>query len=93
MRVFATAIAVSLLFCACHKTTAPTPPPPKSVHEVQADDQYAQELNEIKKNIKGEVRIKLKRDGKGESYSWEITGKDPREILKANDVLAKKLGN
>ena len=89
MRVFATAIAVSLLFCACQKTPTPTPPPPKSVQGAQTDDQYAQELNEIKKNIKGEVRIKLKRDGKGESYSWEITGKDPREILKANDVLAK----
>ncbi len=80
-------------FSSARARKRPTPPPPKSVHEVQADDQYAQELNEIKKNIKGEIRIKLKRDGKGESYSWEITGKDPREILKANDVLAKKLGN
>jgi outer membrane biogenesis lipoprotein LolB len=91
MRVFATAIVLALLCCACQK--APAPLPPKTAQDVQKDDRYAQELEEIKKNIKGDLRIKLKRDGKGESYSWEITGKDPREILKANDVLARKLIN
>ena len=56
------------------------------------DEQYKKELDEIKKNIKGDLKIKLKRDGKGDFYSWEISGKDAAEVLKANDVLAKKLG-
>jgi outer membrane biogenesis lipoprotein LolB len=90
MRVFATAMVFCLLCCACQK--APAPPPANTAREVQQDDQYRRELDEIRKNIKGDLRIKLKRDGKGESYSWEITGKDPHEVLKANDVLARKLG-
>lgn len=54
-----------------------------------ADTYYTKELDEIKKSLKGEIRIKLKKDGKG--YSWEITGKDAQEILKANELLRKKL--
>jgi hypothetical protein len=49
-------------------------------------------MDEIRKSIKGEVHIKLKKDGKNESYSWEISGMVANEILKANDLLAKKLG-
>jgi hypothetical protein len=55
------------------------------------DDQYRKELEEIRKNIRGEVKIKLKRDGKGDVYSWEISGKDPSEVLRANEILSKKL--
>lgn len=56
-----------------------------------AEEQYRKELDEIKKGIKGDVKIKLKRDGKG-NYTWEVTGKDPQEVLKANEALRKKLG-
>lgn len=90
MRLFITAIILACLFLSCQRT--PASPPVKPTQETQKDDQYRQELDEVRKNIKGELKIKLKRDGKGEFYSWEITGKDPHEILKANDVLAKKLG-
>lgn len=55
-----------------------------------AESQYKEELEDIKKNLKGEVKIKLKRDGKG-SYTWEIAGKDAQEILKVNETLRKKL--
>jgi len=83
-------IALLLLCCACQK--APESPPAKSAQEVQKDEQYRQDIDEIRKNIKGDLRIKLKKDGKGGFYSWEISGKDAHEILKANEVLTKKLG-
>jgi hypothetical protein len=53
--------------------------------------QYQKELDEIKESIKSETKIKVKKDTKG--YSWEITGKDPQQILKANDALRKRLGD
>lgn len=56
------------------------------------DTRYKNELEEIKKNLKGDIRIKLKKDSKG-GYSWEITGKDAGEVLKANDTLRKKLSD
>ena len=58
-----------------------------STREVQNKN----ELDEIRKSIKGETKIKVKKDAKG--YSWEITGKDAQEVLKANDTLRKKLGD
>jgi predicted secreted protein len=54
--------------------------------------QYQKELDEIKKSLKGDVKIKLKKDGKG-GYSWEITGKDAQEVLKTNEALRKKLND
>jgi hypothetical protein len=59
--------------------------------EINAEAQYKNELDEIRKSIKGETKIKIKKDAKG--YSWEITGKDPQEVLKANDALRKRLGD
>jgi len=53
--------------------------------------QYQKELEEIKESIKSETKIKVKKDAKG--YSWEITGKDPQQILKANDALKRRLGD
>jgi hypothetical protein len=38
------------------------------------------------------VKFKWKKDVKG-GYVWEIAGKDPQEIIKANDALRKKLDN
>jgi hypothetical protein len=63
----------------------------KTGSDINAEAQYKNELDEIRKNIKGETKIKVKKDAKG--YSWEITGKDPQEVLKANDALRKRLGD
>jgi len=52
--------------------------------------QYRKEMDEVKKNLKGDIKIKLKKEGKG-AYSWEITGKDAQEVLKTNETLKKKL--
>jgi hypothetical protein len=79
-----------LLLLGCSKP--PETVLPKPVAEPQKEDQYRRELDEIRKTIKGEVKIKLKKDGKGDFYSWEISGKDAGEVLKANDTLVKKLG-
>jgi hypothetical protein len=58
---------------------------------INTETQYKNELDEIRKSIKGETKIKVKKDAKG--YSWEITGKDAQEVLKANDTLRKRLGD
>lgn len=88
MKLFAIVLAVSLL-PACAKP--PEKAVPKSVNEQQKEDQYKKELDEVRKNLKGEVKIKLKWDGKGDFYTWEITGKDAAEVLKANDAISKRL--
>lgn len=90
MKPFAIALGL-LLLLGCSKP--PEISPSKPSVDAQRDEQYKKELDEIRKTIKGEVKIKLKRDGKGDYYSWEISGKDANEILKANDTLTKKLGN
>lgn len=82
---------VVLLFAGCQR-----PPEVVSVaapQEAQKEEQqYKKEMEELRKGMKGDLKIKLKRDGKAESYSWEITGKDANEVLRANDVLVRKLG-
>ena len=60
--------------------------------EVVRDVQYRRELEEIRKSLKGDIKIKLRKDGKG-AYSWEIAGKDPQEIIRANDVLRKRISD
>jgi hypothetical protein len=57
-----------------------------------SETQYQKEMDEIKKSLKGDLKIKVKRDAKS-GYSWEITGKDPQEILKANETLRRKLSD
>lgn len=64
--------------------------PPKELPAVTSE-QYKKELEDIKRGIRTETKIKLKKDGKG-NYSWEIQGKDTQEVLKVNDTLKKKLG-
>lgn len=54
-------------------------------------EQYKKELEDIKKGIRTETKVKLKKDAKG-SYSWEIQGKDVGEVLRVNDMLNKRLG-
>lgn len=60
--------------------------------EKGVDAQHQKELDEIKRSLKGDVKIKLKKEGKG-GYSWEITGKDAQEVLKTNEALRKKLSD
>jgi len=88
MRFVAIAVIV-LLILGCSK--GPETAPPKASAGTTNDEQYRREMDEVRKNIKEEVRVKLKRDGKSESYSWEISGKDANEVLRANDTLNKKL--
>ncbi len=90
MRLFAI-VLLCLLFCACSRP--PEAAPVKTGQEARGDEQYRKELEEVRKDIKGDLKIKLKRDGKGDFYSWEISGKDAAEVLKANNVLVKKLGS
>jgi hypothetical protein len=78
-----------LFFSSC--SSPPDVTPVNASEETRKDDQYRKELEEIRKNIRGEVKIRLKRDGKGDFYSWEISGKDANEVLKANEILRKKL--
>jgi hypothetical protein len=65
--------------------------PVSASEETRKNDQYRKELDEIRKNIRGDVKIKLKRDGKGDFYTWEVSGKDANEVLRANEILSKKL--
>jgi len=77
------------LLISCSKGTDATLK--QSVSDVKSNEiQYKKEMDEFKKTLKGEVKIKLKKDGKG-SYGWEIAGKDVHEVLKTNDILRKKL--
>jgi len=89
MRIFAT-IAILLLLVGCTGSTDVTPA--KKVDDAQKDATYQKEMDEVRKSIKSEVKIKLKKDGKG-TYSWEIQGKDPQEVLRVNEALRKKLGD
>ncbi len=88
MRFFAMIVVLCLVF-GCSRV--PESAPAKNAQEARQEEQYRKELDEVRKTIKGDVKIKLKKDAKGD-YSWEVTGKDANEVLKANDALAKKLG-
>ena len=89
-------MVIVVLLAGCTGPTDVTPA--KKVDETQKDARYPKdaayqkEMDELRKSIKSEVKIKLKKDGKG-SYSWEIQGKDPQEVLKVNEALRKKLGD
>jgi hypothetical protein len=86
-------ICLCLFFLlSCNKAAEVTTPKQKPVEEQTGDVNYKKEMDEIRKNLKSEVKIKLKKDVKG-GYGWEIAGKDAQEVLKANDALRKKLSN
>ena len=89
MRFFAILSIVFMLFGACSGSTDVTPA--RKAEEVSKEAAYQKEMDELRKAIKSDVKIKLKKDGKG-AYSWEIQGKDAQEVLKANETLKKKLG-
>ncbi|HNQ45666.1 MAG TPA: hypothetical protein PK125_01890 [Syntrophorhabdus sp.] len=90
MRFFTIFVIVLMLISCIKGMDAPSQ---KKVSEAQGmDGQYQKELDEIKKSLKGDIKIKLKRESKG-GYSWEVTGKDAQEVLKANDAIRKKLSD
>jgi len=88
---FLAIIAACLLFLSCNRPTELPRSAQQPPETAAKDDQYRKELDDIKKTMRSEVKIKLKKDGKG-AYSWEIQGKDAAEVLKTNDTLKKKLG-
>lgn len=53
---------------------------------------YSKDKNLIKTLPRSPVKIKFKKDGKGD-YSWEITGEDAREIIRNNKILEDRLNN
>ena len=83
-------MAIVILLASCTGTADVTPG--KKGDETQKDAAYQKEMDELRKSIKSEVKIKLKKDAKG-GYSWEIQGKDPQEVLRVNETLRKKLGD
>jgi len=90
MRFLSIILVLGAFFLGC--TKLPEAVPAKSVvSDAQKEDQYKKELEEIRKTLKGDIKIKLKKDGKGDFYSWEIDGKDAAEVLKVNETLARKL--
>jgi hypothetical protein len=90
MRFF-TIFLVIFAFISCSKGTEVSSHP-KATEGQGMEAQYQKELDEIKKSLKGDVKIKLKKESKG-GYSWEITGKDSQEVLKANEALRKRLSD
>ena len=79
-------ISVLLLF-SCEKLREVTNPPNNEQKNVEG---YEKQIEELKRTLKGDIKIKLKRDGKG-NYTWEIQGKDVNEVLKTNEILKKRL--
>ena len=90
MRIITIAILL-LSLCACVRPQE-VPVKQKAAEGAPQEAQYKAEMDEIKKGLKSDIKIKLKRDGKG-AYTWEIVGKDAQEILKANEHLRKRLGD
>lgn len=64
----------------------------EKAHSSTSNEQYRKDMDEIKKSMRGDIKIKLKKDGKG-AYSWEISGKDAYEVVKTNGILAKKVNS
>jgi len=81
-------VTASLFACSKAPESLPHPETPSNTGK---EEQYKKELEEIKKNLNGDIKIKLRKDGKGDFYSWEISGKDAIDVLKANDILSRKL--
>ncbi len=86
--VLAWCLFIVLLMASCGGNPASpsgkpeTPAVPKVVLE--------KEKTEKEPPLPPDVKIRLKRDGK-DNYSWELSGSDVDEILKANDKLRKRL--
>lgn len=97
MQIFTTVIlclmmVFSFTFCSKVKENGIQVEQKDTKGQKATDNQYQKELEEIKKSLKGDIKIKLKKDAKG-GYSWEITGRDTNEVLKANETLKKRLSD
>lgn len=91
MRFFT--IFLCLLFLiSCNMSNENAAAKQKPADERAADANYKKEVDEIRKNLQSEIKIKLKKDVKG-GYGWEIAGKDAQEVLKANETLRRRLDN
>src|SRR5208283_5790456 len=90
MRFLPIVLILAAFVFACSKSPEAVPAKP-AIPEAQKEDQYKKELEEVRKTLKGDIKIKLKKDGKGDFYSWEIDGKDVAEVLKVNEALTRKL--
>jgi hypothetical protein len=86
---FLAVFLIVVSFLSCSKGTE-VPAKQRAVAEQSSETQYKKEMDEVKRNLKGDIKIKLKKEGKG-TYSWEITGKDAQEVLKTNEALRKRL--
>ncbi len=88
---FLVLLALAMLLVGCDRVTE-TVVPAKPVQDKPAETQHGKDIEEIRKSLKGDIRVKLKKDAKG-GYGWEVSGKDVQEVLKANESLRKKLGD
>jgi|YelNatPaOPRAMG01_1025707.scaffolds.fasta_scaffold00771_12 translation initiation factor 1 (eIF-1/SUI1) len=86
-KIYILFLLLFLLF-SCEKLKDVASPPKNDVKK--NEERYERQIEELKKAVKGDIKIKLKRDGKG-NYTWEIQGRDVNEVLKANDILRKRL--
>lgn len=91
MRYFTIFLCV-LFLISCNKANEVTSAKQKPPDQQSSDANYKKEIDELRKNMQSEIKIKLKKDVKG-GYGWEIAGKDAQEILKANELLRKRLDN
>ena len=89
MRKIAVCLVLMVFLAACEKEpfsqqekTEPSPSPKIIVEK---------EKIEKEPPLPPEVKIRLKRDGKG-GYSWELSGSDVDQVLKVNEKLRKQLG-
>ena len=75
---------------ACEKKSSA----PEGKPEAQAPPKVAaaKEEDKMGEAFPAEIKIKLKWDGKT-NYSWELTGSDVDQILKADEKLRKQLGD
>ncbi len=83
-------LSLAILYGTISGCTRPAPVNEVERQRAVSDQQYRKDMEEIKKTMRGDIKIKLKKDGKG-AYSWDISGKDPYEIIKTNNILSKKI--
>jgi hypothetical protein len=88
-RTLALCLLVAFITIACEKK--PLPSQVKSELPAVSKVIVEKEKAEQEQPLPGEVKIKLKRDGK-DNYSWELSGSDADQILKVNGKLRKQLG-
>ncbi len=90
-RLFLAVFVIPVFLLGCGKTVE-IPGKPGTPAETVHGNGYKKEMEEIRRSIKSDIRIKLKKDTRG-GYGWEITGRDPQEIIKANNMLQTRVNN